>query len=198
MADNGWLPHDLLNIRRSWNGREMSIKDSYGDYWVRTIFMVNIITLSNCWLLDLLRAQETWVLLLRSLLLRDSGDAMDGRSDLQDANQLLAYTGIIVSLYLVYLQYLSPLGTTCSIRDSSSQLVSRLCFFSLRSTSYCRWMRSSNYLFDKSFMLIWFIFRFSWALVPLPFSWLMFIYDEARKYFIRRNPDGIVARATYY
>jgi sodium/potassium-transporting ATPase subunit alpha len=40
--------------------------------------------------------------------------------------------------------------------------------------------------------------RFSWWFPALPFSILIFIYDETRRYCIRRWPGGWVQRETYY
>ena len=40
--------------------------------------------------------------------------------------------------------------------------------------------------------------RFTYWVAAVPFSILIFIYDESRKYIIRRNPDGWVERFTYY
>lgn len=40
--------------------------------------------------------------------------------------------------------------------------------------------------------------RFSWWFPGLPFSILIFIYDEVRRYLIRRYPGGWVERETYY
>ncbi|XP_059138721.1 sodium/potassium-transporting ATPase subunit alpha-like [Physella acuta] len=40
--------------------------------------------------------------------------------------------------------------------------------------------------------------RFTWWLVPLPYSVMIFIYDEVRKYLLRRYPGGFVERETYY
>ncbi|KRY49843.1 Sodium/potassium-transporting ATPase subunit alpha, partial [Trichinella britovi] len=40
--------------------------------------------------------------------------------------------------------------------------------------------------------------RFAWWFPALPFSILIFVYDEARKAIIRRNPDGWVSKETYY
>lgn len=42
------------------------------------------------------------------------------------------------------------------------------------------------------------LFRFTWWLPALPFSLAIFIYDEVRKYLIRRNPGGWVEQETYY
>ncbi len=39
---------------------------------------------------------------------------------------------------------------------------------------------------------------FTWWLIPMPFSLTIFVYDEMRKYYIRRYPGGWVERETYY
>jgi len=39
---------------------------------------------------------------------------------------------------------------------------------------------------------------FNWWLPALPFSLAIFIYDECRKYLLRRNPGGWIERETYY
>ncbi|KAF8774485.1 Sodium/potassium-transporting ATPase subunit like protein [Argiope bruennichi] len=40
--------------------------------------------------------------------------------------------------------------------------------------------------------------KFNWWLPALPFSLLIFVYDEVRRYILRRNPGGWVERETYY
>lgn len=40
--------------------------------------------------------------------------------------------------------------------------------------------------------------RFSWWFPALPFSILIFVYDEARRYLLRKNPGGWVYKETYY
>jgi sodium/potassium-transporting ATPase subunit alpha len=42
------------------------------------------------------------------------------------------------------------------------------------------------------------LFRFHWWFAPVPFALAILIYDELRKYFIRRYPGGWMERATYY
>ncbi|KAG7315662.1 hypothetical protein KOW79_020528 [Hemibagrus wyckioides] len=37
-----------------------------------------------------------------------------------------------------------------------------------------------------------------WWLCPVPYSLLIFIYDEVRKYYLRRNPGGWLEKETYY
>uniref|UniRef100_A0A1I7YEG3 Cation_ATPase_C domain-containing protein n=1 Tax=Steinernema glaseri TaxID=37863 RepID=A0A1I7YEG3_9BILA len=40
--------------------------------------------------------------------------------------------------------------------------------------------------------------RFFWALIAVPFAWLIFFYDETRRFFIRKYPHGWIYRETYY
>ncbi|XP_067123050.1 sodium/potassium-transporting ATPase subunit alpha-like isoform X2 [Centruroides vittatus] len=40
--------------------------------------------------------------------------------------------------------------------------------------------------------------KFVWWLPALPFSLLIFVYDETRRYILRRNPGGWVEKETYY
>ncbi|VIO93925.1 Uncharacterized protein BM_BM10442 [Brugia malayi] len=40
--------------------------------------------------------------------------------------------------------------------------------------------------------------RLSWAMIPVSFAWLIFVYDEVRKYFCRTRPHGWLYRDTYY
>ena len=41
-------------------------------------------------------------------------------------------------------------------------------------------------------------FRYSWWLAPMSFSVLILVFDETRKYILRRNPGGWVENETYY
>jgi sodium/potassium-transporting ATPase subunit alpha len=40
--------------------------------------------------------------------------------------------------------------------------------------------------------------KINWWLPAIPFSILIFIYDEVRKYLLRRNPGGWIEKETYY
>ena len=40
--------------------------------------------------------------------------------------------------------------------------------------------------------------KFNWWLPAIPFSVLIFIYDEIRKFLLRRNPGGWIEKETYY
>ncbi len=41
-------------------------------------------------------------------------------------------------------------------------------------------------------------FRAEYWVLALPFSLLIFVYDEARRFVLRRNPGGWVELETYY
>merc|ERR1712007_388977 len=40
--------------------------------------------------------------------------------------------------------------------------------------------------------------KFNWWLPAIPFSVLIFCYDETRKFLLRRNPGGWIEQETYY
>jgi sodium/potassium-transporting ATPase subunit alpha len=40
--------------------------------------------------------------------------------------------------------------------------------------------------------------KFNWWLPAIPFSVLIFVYDEVRKYLLRHNPGGWIEKETYY
>jgi sodium/potassium-transporting ATPase subunit alpha len=51
---------------------------------------------------------------------------------------------------------------------------------------------------DGMMHLMAYFCRFSWWFPALPFSILIFVFDEARRFLIRRYPGGWVERETYY
>ncbi|KAG8231998.1 hypothetical protein J437_LFUL010258 [Ladona fulva] len=55
--------------------------------------------------------------------------------------------------------------------------------------SYCPGM-------DKGLRM--FPLKFAWWLPALPFSLAIFIYDESRRFYLRRNPGGWLEQETYY
>lgn len=40
------------------------------------------------------------------------------------------------------------------------------------------------------------VFRYHWWLVAYPFTFIMFVHEEIRKYLVQRNPNGWFARNT--
>lgn len=58
--------------------------------------------------------------------------------------------------------------------------------------------------YSKDFLLVFHLietyvfFRPLWWLCPVPFALMIFVYDEIRKLFIRKHPEGWVAKETYH
>jgi sodium/potassium-transporting ATPase subunit alpha len=40
--------------------------------------------------------------------------------------------------------------------------------------------------------------RLNWWFPAMPFSLIIFVYDEVRRYILRRNPGGWIENETYY
>ena len=47
-------------------------------------------------------------------------------------------------------------------------------------------------------MLRMFPLDWTWWFIPMPFSLIIFLYDEIRKMLVRKNPGGWVENETYY
>ena len=47
-------------------------------------------------------------------------------------------------------------------------------------------------------MLRMYPLEWTWWFIPMPFSFIIFAYDELRKMLIRKYPDGWVENETYY
>lgn len=40
--------------------------------------------------------------------------------------------------------------------------------------------------------------RLRWAMLPIPFAWFIFLFDEMRRFIIRKYPNGLFYKFTYY
>ena len=56
----------------------------------------------------------------------------------------------------------------------------------------------SNYQSHSGNFIYLSLYRFNWWLPAIPFSILIFIYDECRKFILRRKPGGWDERESYY
>lgn len=87
-------------------------------------------------------------------------------------------------------------------RHATSEPIVYIIFARRRHVIYIR--RSSyNLLVSTShesilLLVYFFVARWQWWLAPMPFSVVIFIYDEVRKSIIRNHPGGWVERETYY
>lgn len=47
-------------------------------------------------------------------------------------------------------------------------------------------------------IIVYILYRINWWIPAMPFSLAIFIYDEIRRFILRRNPGGWVEQETYY
>ncbi|VDP10462.1 unnamed protein product [Heligmosomoides polygyrus] len=152
MADNGFWPKDLYQLRAQWDSRAYNnVLDSYGQEWTYANRKILEYTCQTAYFVSIVVVQ--WADLIISKTRRNSIVQQVG--SLHGNDQLDAQL------------------RSC-VRDRP------------------RMVHPPEVL-----SAAW-VFRFSWWFCALPFSVLIFIYDEARRYCIRRWPGGWVEHETYY
>ncbi|CAG9534257.1 unnamed protein product [Cercopithifilaria johnstoni] len=151
MADNGFWPSRLYQLRAEWDSRAFnSLEDSYGQEWTYANRKILEYTCQTAYFVSIVVVQ--WADLIISKTRRNSL-VQQGMS-----NWTLNF-GLVFE----------------------TALAAFMC--------YCPGL-------DKGLRM--YGLRFSWWFPALPFSIVIFVYDEARRYFIRRFPGGWVERETYY
>lgn len=151
MAENGFLPWDLLGLRKPWDSRAVNdLVDSYGQEWT-----------------------------------------YDDRKKLE----YTCHTAFFVAIVIVQWADL----IICKTRRNSvihQGMNNWILNFGLLFETALACALSYTPGMDKGLRM--FPLRFVWWLPPLPFSLLIFVYDEIRRYLLRRNPGGWLERETYY
>ena len=151
MADNGFFPGDLYQLRSEWDSRAINnVLDSYGQEWTYANRKILEHTCQTAYFVSIVIVQ--WADLIISKTRRNSL-VQQGMSNWTLNFGLLFETA----------------------------LAAFLC--------YCPGLDNGLRMYGL---------RFSWWFPALPFSILIFIYDETRRYLIRRYPGGWVERETYY
>uniref|UniRef100_F1KSS6 Sodium/potassium-transporting ATPase subunit alpha n=1 Tax=Ascaris suum TaxID=6253 RepID=F1KSS6_ASCSU len=151
MADNGFWPSRLYQLRAQWDSRAFnSVEDSYGQEWTYSNRKILEYTCQTAYFVSIVVVQ--WADLIISKTRRNSL-VQQGMS-----NWTLNF-GLVFE----------------------TALAAFMC--------YCPGL-------DKGLRM--YGLRFSWWFPALPFSILIFVYDEARRFCIRRFPGGWVERETYY
>merc|ERR1712142_1102586 len=151
MAENGFLPLDLLDIRKKWDDRgNNALEDSYGQEWTykdrkileypcHTAFFVAIVVVQ-------------WADLLVCKTRKNSIFQQGMR------NHILNFGLVFETCLAAFLSYTPGMGK----------------------------------------MLKMYPLKINWWLPAIPFSILIFVFDEVRKLIMRNNPGGWVERETYY
>uniref|UniRef100_A0A914Z0M7 Sodium/potassium-transporting ATPase subunit alpha n=1 Tax=Panagrolaimus superbus TaxID=310955 RepID=A0A914Z0M7_9BILA len=151
MADNGFLPWDLYQIRAEWDSRAVNcVVDSYGQEWTYANRKILEYTCQTAYFVSIVVVQ--WADLIISKTRRNSL-VQQGMS-----NWTLNFGLVFETILAAFMCY-------CPGLDRGLRMYG---------------------------------LRFSWWFCALPFSILIFIYDETRRYCIRRWPGGWVERETYY
>ncbi|KAE9548777.1 hypothetical protein FO519_008015 [Halicephalobus sp. NKZ332] len=151
MADNGFLPWKLYQLRSEWDSRAVNcVIDSYGQEWTYANRKILEYTCQTAYFVAIVIVQ--WADLIISKTRRNSL-VQQGMG-----NWTLNFGLVFETILAAFLCY-------CPGLDNGLRMYG---------------------------------LRFSWWFPALPFSILIFIYDECRRYCIRRWPGGWVERETYY
>ncbi len=151
MAEHGWLPEDLINLRKKWENRDINdLKDSYGQEWSYEQRKKLEYTCHTAFFMSIVQVQWTDLIISKTRKVSIFEQGMRNRF----LNFALCFETLL-ALLLIYLPY-----TNVALR--------------LYALSPWYWLPA------------------------LPFVAFIWVFDECRRYFIRKHPDGFVASITYY
>uniref|UniRef100_A0A0N5B8S3 Sodium/potassium-transporting ATPase subunit alpha n=1 Tax=Strongyloides papillosus TaxID=174720 RepID=A0A0N5B8S3_STREA len=151
MADNGFLPWDLYQLRSQWDSRAINnLQDSYGQEWSYANRKVLEYTCQTAYFVSIVIVQ--WADLIISKTRRNS----------------IVHQGMsnwYLNFGLVFETFIAAFLCYCPGTDKGLRMYG---------------------------------LRFSWWFPALPFSILIFIYDEFRKFCIRKWPGCWIEKESYY
>ncbi|KAI1703871.1 e1-E2 ATPase domain-containing protein [Ditylenchus destructor] len=151
MAENGFLPWDLYQIRSKWDSRGVNdLVDSYGQQWTYENRKILEYTCQTVYFVSIVIVQ--WADLIISKTRRNS---------------------IIHQGMNNWMLNFSLIFETC--------LAAFLC--------YCPYLDIALNMYGL---------RFAWWFPAMPFAIIIVLYDETRRFLIRRYPGGWVEKETYY
>ena len=151
MAENGFLPRDLIGKRAAWDSRGINdLEDSYGQEWTYSQRKSLEFTCNSAFFVSIVVVQWSDLMICKT---RRNSLFQQGMS-----NYVLNFAVIFETLIAIFLCYTPGL--------------------------------------DKALRM--YPLKLSWWFTAIPFSILIFLYDELRKFLIRRNPGGWVEQETYY
>ncbi|XP_046450817.1 sodium/potassium-transporting ATPase subunit alpha-B-like [Daphnia pulex] len=151
MAENGFWPMYLFDLRKRWDSKAINdLPDSYGQEWT-----------------------------------------YEHRKQLE----FTCHTAFFVSIVIVQWTDL----IICKTRRNSlfqQGMRNHVLTFGLFFETAVACLLSYTPGMDKGLRM--YPLKFCWWLPAMPFAVLIFVYDEIRKYIIRRHPNGWVEKETYY
>uniref|UniRef100_A0A673MVJ5 Sodium/potassium-transporting ATPase subunit alpha n=1 Tax=Sinocyclocheilus rhinocerous TaxID=307959 RepID=A0A673MVJ5_9TELE len=143
LAENGFLPKDLVGIRIGWEDRYVSdLEDSYGQQWTYERRKIVEYTCHTAFFTSIVIVQWTDLLICKTRRLSIFQQGMK--------NRVLTFGLCVETALAAFL-------------------------------SYCPGMDVAVRMYPMKPL---------WWFCAMPYSLLIFIYDEVRKYILRQNPGG--------
>uniref|UniRef100_A0A6Q2X3A6 Sodium/potassium-transporting ATPase subunit alpha n=1 Tax=Esox lucius TaxID=8010 RepID=A0A6Q2X3A6_ESOLU len=151
LAENGFLPMDLLGMRMNWDNKFVNdMEDSYGQQWTYEHRKIVEFTCHTAFFASIVVVQWADLIICKT---RRNSIIQQGMKNRVLIFGLFAETALALFL------------------------------------SYCPGMDIALRMYPL---------KPSWWFCALPYSLLIFLYDETRRYILRRNPGGWVEQETYY
>ncbi|XP_006802880.1 sodium/potassium-transporting ATPase subunit alpha-3b isoform X2 [Neolamprologus brichardi] len=151
LAENGFLPSQLVGIRLNWDDRSLNdLEDSYGQQWTYEQRKIVEFTCHTAFFVSIVVVQWADLIICKT---RRNSVFQQGMK-----NKILIFGLFEETALAAFLSY-------CPGMDVALRM------YPLKPT---------------------------WWFCAFPYSFLIFVYDEARKLILRRNPGGWVEKETYY
>merc|ERR1711884_495940 len=151
MAENGFLPEDLLGLRKYWDSSAVNdLEDSYGQEWTYNDRKILEYTCHTAFFASIVVVQWADLIICKT---RKNSVFQQGMS-----NWVMNFGLVFETLLACFLSYTPGM--------------------------------------DKGLKM--YPLKINWWFPAVPFSLLIFIFDEIRKWILRNNPGGWVERETYY
>ncbi|KAL2102808.1 hypothetical protein ACEWY4_001976 [Coilia grayii] len=152
LAENGFLPTDLIGIRVKWDDKyNQDVEDSYGQQWTYERRKVVEFTCHTAFFASIVIVQWADLIICKT------------------RRNCLIQQGIFSNKVLIFGLF------------EETALAAFL--------SYCPGMDVALRMYPL---------KPCWWFCAFPYSLLIFLYDEVRRYILRRNPGGWVELETYY
>ncbi|XP_072369890.1 sodium/potassium-transporting ATPase subunit alpha isoform X1 [Scyliorhinus torazame] len=151
LAENGFLPGDLIGKRVTWDDRWLSdVEDSYGQQWTYEQRKIVEFTCHTSFFISIVVVQWADLIICKT---RRNSVFQQGMK-----NKILIFGLFEETALAAFLSYCP--GTDIALR-----------MYPLKP---------------------------NWWFCAFPYSLIIFLYDEMRRFIIRRNPGGWVEQETYY
>ncbi|XP_035390903.1 sodium/potassium-transporting ATPase subunit alpha-1 isoform X2 [Electrophorus electricus] len=151
LAENGFLPADLIGMRVNWDDKYCNdLEDSYGQQWTYEHRKIVEYTCHTAFFASIVIVQWADLIICKT---RRNSILQQGMK-----NKILIFGLFEETALAAFL-------------------------------SYCPGMDVALRMYPL---------KPSWWFCAFPYSLIIFLYDEARRYLLRRNPGGWVEKETYY